>query len=418
MPGPSRPARLVAGLLLGAFAVAACGSSADQDPSAAPSGEVDLSNFDEVTEAAQGQTVDWYMFGGDERLNTYVNGYVKDALAERGVTLNQVKITDTVEAVNKVLGEVQAGRTEDGTVDMIWINGENFKTGKQADLWYCGWDKVLPSAEFVDFEDPLVANDFGEPVEGCEAAWNRAQSVLVYDSAKVPAEATTSLTALEDWITANPGRFAYPAPPDFTGSLVTKTFFYDTAGYDEDIFGEFDEDVYAEYAQATSDRLNALEPSLYRGGETYPASGPDVAKLYADGEIDAYISYGAGDIGSEVEDGNFPETTRSAVFEDGTIGNINFVSIPINSPDKAGAMVLADLLQSPEAQFEKFVNGPGYYPGIDTTSTGDFAQQFADIQTPASQLPFEAQVVNGQPELQAEWMTRLEEDWIANVLQK
>lgn len=417
MPDLSRPSRLVAGLLLGAFAVAACGSSAEQDPSAAPSGEVDLSDFDEVTEAAKGQTVDWYMFGGDERLNTYVNGYVKDALAERGVTLNQVKVTDTVEAVNKVLGEVQAGRTEDGTVDMIWINGENFKTGKQADLWYCGWPKVLPSAEFVDFDDPLVANDFGEPVEGCEGSWNRAQSVLVYDSAKVPAEATTSLTALETWSKANPGRFAYPSPPDFTGSLVVRTFFYDTADYDEDIFGDFDEEVYTKYAQPTWDRLNALEPSLYRGGETYPASGPDVAKLYADGEIDAYITYGSGDPGAEVADGNFPETTRSAVFEDGTIGNINFISIPINSPDKAGAMVLADVLQSPEAQLEKFL-GPGFYPGIDTSRTGEFAKKFADLETPPAQLPFEDQIVNGQPELQAEWLAALERDWAANVLQK
>ncbi len=414
---PRRP-RLVAGLLLGALAVSACGAATEQEPSAAQSGGVDLSDFDSVQKAAQGQTVDWYMFGGDERLNTYVNGYVKDAMAERGVTLNQVKVTDTVEAVNKVLGEVQAGRTDDGTVDMIWINGENFKTGKQADLWYCGWDKVLSSAEFVDFDDPLVANDFGEPVEGCEAAWNRAQSVLVYDSAKVPAEATTSLAGLESWSKSNPGRFAYPAPPDFTGSLVTKTFFYDTAGYDEDIFGAFDEDVYTKYAKPTWDRLNALESSLYRGGETYPASGPDVAKLYADGEIDAYISYGAGDIGSEVSDGNYPESTRSAVFKDGTIGNVNFLSIPVNSPDKAGAMVLADLLQSPEAQFEKFVNGPGYYPGIDTSTTGEFEEKFADIDTPPSQLPFEDQIVNGQPELQAEWLTRLEEDWVTNVSQK
>lgn len=410
---PRRAALVTA--VLGALALSACGSD---DPAPTAGGEVDLTDFASVLEAAQGQTVDWYMFGGDDRLNSYVNGYVATELAERGVTLNQVRITDTVEAVDKVLGEVQAGRTDDGTVDMIWINGENFSTGKQADLWYCGWDTVLPSSEFVDFEDPLVANDFGEPVEGCEAAWNRAQSVLVYDSATVPEEATRSLTALEEWITGNPGRFAYPAPPDFTGSLVVKTFFADTAGYDDSIYGAFDEAAYEQYAQPTFDRLNALEASLYRGGETYPAAGPDVSQLYADGEIDAYISYGAGDLGVEVEDGNFPETTRSAVFDDGTIGNVNFLSIPVNSPDKAGAMVLADLLQSPEAQLEKLVNGPGYYPGIDTTRTGEFAERFAGIQTPPAQLPFEEQVVNGKPELQAAWLERIEQDWAANVLQQ
>ncbi|MGI9119493.1 MAG: hypothetical protein ACR2G7_05125 [Acidimicrobiales bacterium] len=61
---------------------------------------------------------------------------------------------DTVEALNKVIGEKQAGRNDDGSVDLIWINGENFATGKQADLWYCGYVESLPNAKYVDFSDP------------------------------------------------------------------------------------------------------------------------------------------------------------------------------------------------------------------------------------------------------------------------
>ncbi|MGD1941409.1 MAG: hypothetical protein ACFB0G_08840, partial [Leptolyngbyaceae cyanobacterium] len=47
-----------------------------------------------------------------------------------------VPLNDTAEAVNKVVGEVQAGVTDGGSIDLIWINGENFRTLKQGNLLY------------------------------------------------------------------------------------------------------------------------------------------------------------------------------------------------------------------------------------------------------------------------------------------
>ena len=72
------------------------------------------------------------MWGGGARINTYVNEYLGAEAKKYGVTLNQVKLNATVDAVNKVLGEKQAGNSTKGAVDMIWINGENFATGRQA----------------------------------------------------------------------------------------------------------------------------------------------------------------------------------------------------------------------------------------------------------------------------------------------
>jgi len=401
------------------LSVAACGGGDGSGGASGGGGEssYDLADWSSVERAAKGSTVDWYMYGGDEKLNGYVNGYVKTEAAKLGVTVNQVRINDTVEAVNKVLGEKQAGRKK-GSVDLIWINGENFATGKQADLWYCGWPSQLPSADFVDADDPAIANDFGLPVDDCEAAWNRGQSVVVYDSAKVSAADVASREAFLGWVEDNPGRFTYPAPPDFTGSMVVRTFFYGAAGGYQKLQGEFDQAVYDEVAPKAWATLNGLEKSLYRQGSTYPQGQPDVTKLYANGEIDAFLTYDAGAIAAEVAKGAYPKTTRSAVFEEGTIGNVNFVAIPDSSPDKAGALVVANLLQSPAAQYEKQVRGPGYFPAIDTSKTGEFQAKFEAIEVPESQLPFAEQIENGNPELQAEWLTRIEKDWKANVLQK
>lgn len=403
--------------------IAACGSddggAAEEASAGAAEGtELDPADWDSVLAAADGGTVNWYMYGQDDDLNAYVGGYVTDAAAELGVTVNQVRVTDTVEAVNTVLGEQQAGVTDDGAVDLIWINGENFATGVQADLWYCGWPELIPSAEFVDFESPAVETDFGIPVDGCEAAWNAETSALVYDSEVLAESDVASVESFQSWVEANPGRFTYPAPPDFSGSMAVRTFLYDQAGGYENLLGDFDQTLFEETAGPLWERLNALEPSLWRGGETYPTAQTDVETLYANGEIDAYLSYGTGGLGVRAEDGVIPESTRTALFDGGMIGNVNFLAIPDNSPNKAEAMVLANLLQSPEAQYEKKVNPPGFGPGIDVTRAGEFAEQFAAIEV-APQEVSDADLAEATvPELQSEWLTSVEAGWIENVLQQ
>ncbi len=97
---------------------------------------------------------------------------------------------------------------------------------------------------------------------------------------------------------------------------------------------------------------------------------------------------------------------------------MNFVSIPFNSPNKAGAMVLANILQSPEAQYEKKVNPPGYLPAIDTTDAGEFTELFADIPVPEQELADEVLAEARLPELLPEWLTAVEQGWIENVLQQ
>lgn len=400
-----------AAVLLSACSAAAAGST--------PASRVlDPSDWSSVRAAAKGQTVNWYMWGGDEGLNSYVTGWVTRQAAALGITVKQVRIADTVEAVNKILGEKQAGRTQDGSVDLVWVNGENFATGMQARLWYCGWPSKIPSARYVDLASPAIATDFGRPVQDCEAAWNRTTSALVYNSARLKAADVASLPAFERWVRAHPGRFTYPAPPDFTGSMVVRTFAYDQAGGYQHLLGPFDQTRYDTLAPGLWRRLNALAPSLWRAGRTYPGSQDAVATLYADGEIDAYFTYGVGGLGQQVADGRLPQTTRSAVFSGGDIGNVNFLAIPFNSPHKAAAMVLANLLQSPQAQYEKKIHPPGYDPAIDTSRTGAYRDRFAAIPVPAAELPEAVLAKATVPEMQAGWVTRLEQDWVTQVQQK
>jgi len=340
-----------------------------------------------------------------------------DKLAALGVTLNQVKITDTVTAVDKVLAEKQAGKTE-GSVDAIWINGENFATGKQANAWYCGYDKKLKNAKYVDFSNPAVANDFGLPVDGCESVWQQANSALVYDSTKLTAADVKSVTSLFAWSKAHPGKFTYPAPPDFTGSMAVRSFFYDTNGGPGGFSGAFNAGTYTPAAQKLWKRLNDLAPSLYKKGSTYPAGEPDVEKLFANGEVAAFLTYGPGAVGASVKKGVFPKSTKEAVLDIGNISNYNFLSIPANSPHKEGAQVLQNVLLDPATQLE-FYKTSGTFPAVDLAKVSpEMRAAFAAVNTSPSVLPLAELSKHAPPELTSKYVTTIEKDWKTNVQQK
>ncbi len=425
-----RPAALVCTALLALLA--ACGAPAVP---AAPVA-LDPADWDAVLAQARGQTVRWYAYGGDEAYNRFIDGHVTAELAALGVALQRVPVADTADAVNKVLGEQQAGRTADGTVDAIWINGENFATGKQAGLWYCGYPAQLPNARYVDAADPAVARDFGVPVDGCEAAWTRSNSALVYDSARMGPADVASLSALEAWARANPGRFTYPAPPDFTGSMAVRTFLYDTAGGPAAVgtaggpattgtaggpaglTGAFDEARFAPLADRLFARLQALEPALWRAGATYPTSQDAVEQLYATGEIAAYFTYGPGTVAAKVADGVYPASTRAAVPDVGNIGNVANVAIPANSPNRAGALVLANLLQDPRSQLRFYADG-GVYPVVALDRLpDDLRQQFAAVPVSPSVPTLDQLTARAQPELDPAYVTAVDDGWTARVLQQ
>ena len=127
-------------------------------------------------------------------------------------------VTDTAAAVQRVVAERRAGKDSGGGVDLIWINGENFAAGKKAGLWLENWATTLPNARFLDTTRPDHHDDFQVPVDGQEAPWSRAGFVFASDVARPPG----SLDELLAYAKANPGRFTYPAPPDFTGSAFVR----------------------------------------------------------------------------------------------------------------------------------------------------------------------------------------------------
>ncbi len=240
----------------------------------------------------------------------------------------------------------------------------------------------------------------------------------MYDSDELDRADVASIDALLAWAERDPGRFTYPAPPDFTGSMAVRSLLYGQTDGPGTLEGKFDADAYARVIEPFWDRLNDIEPTLWRSGRTYPASQDAVEKLYANGEISAFFTYGPGAVGAKVSDGVYPKSTREAVPASGNISNTSFIAIPANARHRAAALVLANTLQDPEVQLALY-RAVGAYPGIDLARTSEAVQRaFAEVPRSRSTLSIEQLSADAQPELASEYITKIEKDWRRQVLQK
>ncbi len=381
-------------------------------------GEVRRLDWNEVVKTAQGQTVDWYMWGGSPAVNKYVNGFLAENLKRQyDITLRQVPVKDIAEVVSKLVVEKQAGKESGGNVDLMWINGENFRTCKSGDLLFGPFPSTLPNIKYVDRASPTVANDFGTPVDDMESPWGSAQMVMIYDSANI-SQPPRTIPALIEWIRGNPGRFAYPAPPDFTGSAFIRHFFYNAAGSVDKWQGDYTEEELQHAAEATYRQLLELKPFLWRKGATYPESPVRMNTLFADGLIDFSFSYHQGEASRNILDGLFPDTVRTYVFEEGTISNTHFVAIPYNAKDKSAAMVVTNFLLSPEAQLEKAKSDVwGDFPVIspDNLPLG-WQEKFKNLPKGIATLTDQELQAHQLPEPPSEVLMYLEKGWQKQVL--
>ena len=378
------------------------------------------SSWNDILKRAEGQTVDWYMWGGFPSTNAYVNGYVAPAVKERyGINLRQVPVTDISEVISKLLVEKQAGKDAGGQADLLWINGENFRTAKRNDLLYGPFADQLPNQRLVDWSRPSVYNDFGEPVENLESPWGSAQVVMIYDSARIP-NPPQSMKSLLDWVRKNPGRFTYPAPPDFTGSVFVRHVFYHVSGDVDAWQGALNEDRFQKAATECFRVLRDLAPFLWRKGQTYPENPERLSQLFADGEVDFAISYHPAEASKKISDGLYQRSVRTFVFEEGTISNTHFLAIPFNAEHKEGAMVVADFLLSPEAQLQKADPAMwGDFPAIDINRLDpQWQAKFADLPRGIATLPDNVLQSHQLPEPPSEILIRLEKEWDKQVLKK
>ncbi len=181
-----------------------------------------------------------------------------------------------------------------------------------------------------------------------------AKLVFFHDSAHTdPADMPGSARELLEWAKENPGSFSYPQPPDFVGSSFLKQVLLELTADRSVLQKPVDEAVFQTVAAPLFAYLDELNPLLWRGGKAFPQNYPAMKQLLADNEVDIIFAFNPSEASSAIANGELPDTVRSFIFPGGTLSNTHFVAIPYNAAAKAGALVVADFLLSPEAQARK-----------------------------------------------------------------
>lgn len=396
-------------------ALAGCGGRPAERGSITPD-MLDRMMWPDIVARASGTTVNFAMWSGDDARNRFFQGTVTKVLADRfGIRLRLVPTADPADVVNKLLTERRGGRIGGGSIDVVWINGENFRTAKQGAVLWGPFATHLPNVAHYDPE--ATRADFGTPTEGFEAPWEYAQFVFAYDSARVPTPPGT-LPELKEWIAAHPGRFTYPAIPDFTGSAFIRHVLIHASGAPPDAFAQpFDDRLYAQASAAAIAWLRDIRAGLWRRGETYPASPAELQRLFANGEIDFAMNYGPTFAADLIARGLLPPTVRTFVLREGTLANYSFLAIPFNAANPAGALSVINHLLSAEHAIRRMQEVGGVFPLVPESLTGAERRliEAAAHAGPAT-LPLAVLKAHAINEADAEYLARFERDWRREVL--
>lgn len=372
--------------------------------------------WEEIVELANGSKVSFYGWGGDENINRWLDTTVAQELKEKyNITLERVPMLPN-EYLPKLLNEKQLNSP--GTIDIVWINGENFFNAKSQNLLYGPFTQGLPSfSQFIDTASPDVMYDFGHSVDGYEAPYGKAQMVFIGETAVID-KLPTNHIELKELTQKHAGKITYPDLTDFTGSAFIRNIIYDIVGYEAFIGLEADGEVVREVIQPALDYLVDIKPYLWRQGKTYPATIAQLDNMYADGEVLMTMNYTPFHIAGKIADGSFTKTSQSFLFEKGTIGNTHFLGLPFNSPNKAGALVVMNHILSPEVQVSKYDPKVwGDLPVTDPSLLNDQQRQlFEKVELGDGVIPQDILLRHRVPEMRAELVPIIESLWREVVL--
>ena len=409
--------RIVTAMLAAAMTVslAACGAFGQEETQTEDSTALEDMSFDEMVEEAKGSTVTFYGWGGDENLNEWLDNEFAPMMKEKyDITMERVPM-DIEQVLSQLSGEIEGGE-EDGSIDMIWINGENFQSAKENNMLYGPFTDKLPNFnDYVDAESEDVTLDFAYPIEGYEAPYGKAQVVMIADTAVTP-DLPTSAEALEEFVKKYPGKVTYPALPDFTGSAFVRNIIYEICGYEQFLDMEADKETVREAVEPAMEYLRGLNPYLWNEGKTFPDSSTTLDNMFADGEVVLNMTYDAYTTGIKIADGTYTDTTESFQFDKGTIGNTNFMAIAANSGNKAGAMVAINEMLSPEIQADRYEQLK-VIPVLDNSKlTDEQKAAFDQVDLGEGTIPQDELLSKRLPEMPAELVPIIEEIWNEEVV--
>ncbi|CAD5272577.1 putative thiamine transport system substrate-binding protein [Alteromonas sp. 38] len=299
-------------------------------------------------------TVQFHAWGGSAQVNGYIQWVSQQVSKQYNITLNHVKLADTSDAVSRVLAEKAAGNHTQGSVNLIWINGENFAAMKRHNLLLKDWANSIPNFALTNpSRNPAMITDFGIATDGQEAPWGKASMVFYYNHRFVE-KPPLNIHELLAFAKQYPGRFTYPIPNDYLGISFLK---YAAIALNEDqqglLYQPVTDTALAKITPALFEYLDALHPLMYKQGDYMLRQASQLQRLMGTSELLLAFSFTAAEIPSAVNRFDLPSSIRTYAMEDGSLANVHFIGITYNTENVEAAKQVVNFLLSPQAQAKK-----------------------------------------------------------------
>lgn len=357
-----------------------------------------------IEQEAKGQTVWFNAWGGDAAVNRYLEWVSGEVKRDYAINLRIVHIADAADTVKRIQTEAKAGRAAGGSVDLLWVNGENFRTLKEGGLLRTGWAEQLPNWQYVDTQKP-VREDFSVPVEGAESPWGSAQLTFIARRTQTP-HPPLSPQALLAYAKQYPGTVTYPRPPDFTGTALLEQLLINLTARPDVLKQPPDAHDLAQVTAPLWRYLDELHPLLWRNGRDFPPTPARMDAMLANGTLRLSLTFNPVHAQQKIATRELPDDSYSFGFQAGMLGNVHFLTIPANARASAAAQVVANFMLSPEAQLRK----------ADPAVWGDPSVLDANKLNAAQRDALLAHISANQPPVLAEphaaWVNALELEWL------
>ena len=324
-------------------------ANADETGKSVATVDENSSQWQQTLNAAKGQSVYFYAWGGSKAVNEYLRWATREIAQQYGIRLIHVKVTDPSEPVSRLKAE--NGRTS--AIDLMWVNGENFAYLKQRGFLLGNLWSAIPNAAFLAVDSLPITFDFGEPMDGFEVPWGIGQFNLIAESG-VFQTPQVSAQSLLDIAKKHPKTVTYPRPPEFHGTTFLKQLLVDLTDTDTRLYQLATEQAQEELLPVLWQYIDQLHPHLWQQGKAFPSSAAEQLLLYQQKILSMAVSFNPNQWLKEKNTQELSESSVRRYFTDGAITNSHNLAIPKSAPSSDAAKVVINFMLSEKAQQEKF----------------------------------------------------------------
>tara|TARA_B110001454_G_scaffold218991_1_gene249134 strand:- start:176180 stop:177310 length:1131 start_codon:yes stop_codon:yes gene_type:complete len=342
-------------------------------------------------------------WAGNEKINQYIQNQSAEFEKSTGIKVIHVKVSDYQPVIKKIAAEKSAKNLSQGSVDVLWVNGENFAALKNQGLLFGPISTKVANYKNINSEDPDYKFDFNVPVEGFEIPWGKAQFVFIWDKDRTSSLPTSALELLE-LAKKTPGKMTYVKPPQFHGVTFLKQILMDLSKKHQEFQKSCDNVDMEKLSKPLWTYLDKFHPQLWRKGTAFPLSVQKMHQMLLDKEILYSLSFNPMESDSLVKKKEIPKNSESLTFKKGGIGNVHFLSIPFNAKNKDAALLWINHLISIQAQISK----------SDIDLWGDPTVLDIGKLSESDRSKFPLKVLKGPliPEPHACWVKYLQDEWL------